>query len=232
VPRNARVWVGKMQRRGRDARVALVDGAGAEVACRSSEIGSDEGASALVLTPEGPLAARSSYGIRVEGRELARFTTGEAEWHNPAPLPAPKVSLASRHPLFAYRTTPCDEQDGVRYEFEPRWALLVADVDAGATLDPAALSGRVAALDPSALWVGASYPQDSWKGAEPGASARVRFGGFDLAGNFSGWTPERTARVPRIGCGCQSSAEAPALAAALLAFGATRRRRPALRARP
>ncbi len=69
-------------------------------------------------------------------------------------------------------------------------------------LDPDALEGTVDAFvfdqhHPDYFAVGDTPCLDNWPGARPGDSTRIRFGAFDLAGNFSGWGEWHDLEIPR-----------------------------------
>ncbi len=226
VPLNTRIWVGNSQRRGLDLKVTLLDSSGEDQPCDHSEIKSAEGASALVLTPLSPLRPNASYQVRVDRFVLADFKTGTSSRSTPPSRPHVFKRQGSRHPLISLRARPCDPEDGIRFELGRTNGLLVADVNQTATLDSSKFEGQVAALGDETLWIGTGYPESSWKEAEPGATAQVRFGQFDLAGNFSGWTEPQSAQVPYVGCGgCSTGSGALPLAAlAILGLGMRRRR--------
>jgi MYXO-CTERM domain-containing protein len=106
--------------------------------------------------------------------------------------------------------------------------ILVLEEEGAGALDVAGLSGAfVDATFGGTYEFGEGPCHHNWV-APPGGSARVRVAGFDLAGNFSGWSRWIDVELPeRAGCGCAADSDAgPAwtLLTALGLLGLRRRR--------
>jgi uncharacterized protein (TIGR03382 family) len=218
VPTNTRVWVVSAV-----PGTLVLEGGGERVGGRITHVGGV----ATVLTPERELQQRTSYvliGVDARGDTPldTTFTTGDGPDADP-----PEVD-ASPGRVIAEDEGPCGPVYLAGFTVRTQGALLaVADVGGGATLDPAGPSGTVsgslsplqqhAELEPErSVDLGSTLCGQSWPGAAPGASTTVRFGAFDLAGNFSGWSPALTAKFPEAsGCSAGGVPGWPALLALL-----------------
>jgi hypothetical protein len=84
---------------------------------------------------------------------------------------------------------------------EENEGLIVADVDGEASVLPGGPSGRVsAAAVGQSLELGYGGCLEGWPHGE--RTATLRFGAFDAAGNFSGWTEPEEFSLG--GCGCRT----------------------------
>lgn len=182
-----------------------------------------------VLTPLAPLAPSTQYELidcaYVEcvdgtgGTPVTSFITGTAADTDPPPRPVETdrsgdAGGSRRDSCGKYKTAT------VRLDAEGLIVMNIGDV----TFDPATLSGRtsVVTFDPE-ITVGRGACSTGWGTSVD--SAPVRYGAFDLAGNFSGWTEPDTLTIGR-GCGCRSDAPgAPSLLLLAVAALALRRRR-------
>jgi len=187
---------------------------GAEVPGRYSRIlSATEKGGLVVLTPDRPLLPNTRYQLadyedrqkpplqRV-GEGYDSFTTGTSlDTTAPTPL---SLTWTERSGFI--------EWGDFRFHLSTTGArFLVVEREGSGELDHLALYGTIDHL--SLIWEreldhNVSFGQGAclrnWPGAEPGASAVLRFGAFDLSGNFSGWTQPDTFRIPLIslaGCG-------------------------------
>lgn len=183
-----------------------------------------------VLTPLAPLAPMTRYELLdcayvdcvdgTGGSLVTRFITGTTTDTAPPPRP---VETGRDGDADRGGRTSCGKSAWARVEFTAE-GLVVMQLDEG-TLDPEALLGEVsiATLEDNAT-VGRGACFTGWPDWESN-SATVRYGAFDLAGNFSGWTEPDTLTIGR-GCGCRSDAPgAPSLLLLTVAALALRRRR-------
>ncbi len=235
APTNARVWVGAglfWGSRGSSAeRVSLLDGAGAPVDAVATEMAGYIDL-VVVLTPAAPLISGETYSIQVDEDEvLGTFTVGgDSDTDAPA-IPAEldrESSSSARHPNMM---SSCGPTDVVSLELEPTGLIYVANIEGVDGLDPDGLTGEASELSATPeLYIGSAGCTWSWPDAEPHASTTVRWGAFDIAGNFSGWSEPSDVTIPAAGCSCTLEGGAPpaaGAAAAVLALAALglRRRR-------
>lgn len=224
VPLNTRVWVAQPWEfelsEPRLRPVGVEDSLGFLV----SAIDTREGP-LTVLTPDMPLAPDTAYELVdcLEGicdRVVARFTTGAAADGEAPSLPSETDRDGGADPRGL---SSCGKSKWASVELSAE-GLLVMEIGGG-SLDPATLSGgtTIATLDPSiTVGVGACYT--GWPDADERALP-VRYGVFDVAGNFSGWTAPDTLTLGS-GCNCRSDAPAtPSLFALAMVGLALRRRR-------
>lgn len=210
VPRNARVFLGGKQVLSSDgfgekAPASLLDDEGRAVPTRETEVRG--GGLVLVLHPEAPLEPGGRYTVVVAGQPLSRFTVGEVS--DDVPPAPPRVVGVETHSSLDFLplgvASSCGPDAGARFGLEGVAAFTLAVVGDGDTLDEANVSGEVSALDTDVvLSVGRFACDASWPDARPLASANVRFGTYDLAGNFSGWSDPRGVVLPPPGCRCDA----------------------------
>lgn len=221
VPPNARIWVA----RGFGG-LRLVDVTDLEVEVQGREgalEGVDVGVS--VFTPDAPLLPGHRYVAYAGEGEITRFEVGGAPDEVPPPLPVAlleDVTVETPGLFGAFRgETSCGPNDWAyaTYRVTHEGLFVVVDRDEAAQLAAAEPSGTVTTLafeEHFALGRGACT--FNWPEAEGGAKARVRFGTFDLAGNFSGWTDAEPLELPG-GCSCTSASAAGTAATAWLLVG-------------
>jgi hypothetical protein len=86
--------------------------------------------------------------------------------------------------------------------------VVVLDVAGEAALGDDPVGSVSGVFTGDSAYVGSSVCSRNWPDARAGGSTQVRFGAFDLAGNFSGWTAAQEARIPEGGCSASGSAAA------------------------
>jgi len=228
VPLNARVWV--ISNNGELPSPGLVDATGAPVAVDMNAMGLADGQTLLVLTPRELLQPSTEYTVL-----QTTFTTGTASDTTPPPAPsAISGGWVSEQGSGACPGN-CRPSDYWRSTVTSDGAhIIVADADQGGTLDPVAFTGAIAVAtsvtkDRPGATTGSSWVQlgefecapRNWLPDEPPGS--LRFGAFDLAGNFSGWS-EPAVIAARAGCQAGRSNDPwPQLFAILLLWRWSRR---------
>lgn len=211
VPVNALVWVGAAQTRGLFAgedqlAIELLDGdevvlPGTEGRLRSVNDTID------VFTPDLLLEADTTYTVRVGEQVISTFTTG-SEVDDEAPAVPEEVHRSSwSDPAEPFATSSCGPlpaSHGVSLEWEMDGDTVLVLLDRDELADVEGLSGTVPALAPfgsATLGNGFVCGGDNWDDARHLASTDVRYGSFDLAGNFSGWSATEEVTVyNRAGC--------------------------------
>lgn len=223
VPLNARVWASEY---GLDPYFLRVVGAPLEmsVSYSTSRIDTVEGP-LEVLTPDESLAPNTSYELVVCSEDIevvcdviGRFTTGADEDRDPPPLPIETDRDGDADGIGRY----CGKSRSVTLEVAAE-GLLVVQIDEG-SLDLQGLSGATTFVTRDAsVHLGEGGCLRGWPGSSNTAS--LRYGAFDLAGNFSGWTEPDTLRIGD----CQCRGDAPAapafLTLSVAALALCRRRR-------
>lgn len=223
VPINARIWVGNnwfyeyTQPRLRKAGEAV------NLDFTVSTINTTNGP-IVVYTPDDPLAPNTTYELAECTSETCeatnvRFTTGVGADLDPPPLP---IEIDRHGDSGGSRRDSCGKYKSVDVVLDTE-GLLVMQLDDG-TLDPKTLSGTTSIVTLAhGVTVGRGACIMGWTSDDD--TATVRYGAFDLAGNFSGWTEPDTLTIG--GCSCRSAAPgAPATLLLGVAALALRRRRP------
>lgn len=222
VPTNTRIWLGNSWFYEFTTPRLRKAGEAVDLAFTISTIETSDGP-LDVYTPGAPLAPNTAYELLACDSETCdpphlRFTTGAGPDLDPPPVP---IETERSGDAGGSRRDSCGKYKSATVSLDAE-GLLVVEIDGG-TLDPLTLSGTttVATLD-AGIIVGRGACFMHWPTSED--SAPIRYGAFDLAGNFSGWTEPDTLTIGR-GCGCRSDAPgAPALL--LLAVAALAARRP------
>ena len=234
VPTNARVWIGSGLYWGEpgdaEFRIELLDGDGVPVAVSVTDLmGYNDLIS--VLTPSVPLQAGETYRIRVDGDEtLGTFTVGSGEDTSPPEVPVEEDRTSSADARIPNMMSSCGYSDVVTLTLGNAGLVQVANIEGADALDTDALEGESSDLSVDGqLRIGSAGCTWSWPDAEPGASTTVRWGAYDIAGNFSGWSEPEKVTIPPAGCSCvlgSATTQAAPLAALLLALSvlAIRRR--------
>jgi len=192
VPTNAKVWVdGTLQCLSDVASEWRVrDAEGVEVATTSSCLRSKNVYdNFLVLHPAQALQPNTTYTVGLGETTEFSFTTGAGPDHDPPALPI-EVDRTVDH-SGPDRLCSDSAQHWATLIVEGEAALFVLDAGGSADLDPAALAGDVVemSVDKDLLLGGGACHGDNF----PGGSSRraettIRYGAFDVAGNFSGWS--------------------------------------------
>ena len=199
APRNTRVWLGASHRP-QDYR--WMDATGATVAFSVTHL--QVGSQFLdMLTPQDLLQPAMRYRVDrcpqngLPCQEATSFTTSDAVDNEPPPLPN------------ARRTGTILEEDDengdsrfVQFAVSGD-VLVVADADRAGGDQPLSPTARLAdASSTGAMSIGSGPCFKSFEGA----SAVIRFGTFDLAGNFSGFgDPVRVVKPGLDGCAVHGS---------------------------
>jgi hypothetical protein len=216
VPINARVFVERLSWAARPAPVLkAADGTIVPVA---------EGAltfpagSITVLSPNQLLEANATYKVVAGTEELGTFTTGTTSLTTTPATPR-VVDTEQRSGTVAGGSPFGSTQYYSTYvTVEAAAPVIVVDIDTKATLDSAQVSGGVShATDERQL----DFQDDdsSCSINLGGPSASVRFGAFDVAGNFSGWSEPQEVTLPKDeGCGCANVAPSSASAGGVCAL--------------
>jgi MYXO-CTERM domain-containing protein len=207
VPTNTRIWVGGgmywAEPGDAEYRLTLLDGDGATVEVLYSDLtGYNDLIS--VMTPTSALQAGETYEIWVDGDEvLGRFTVGSDSDTSPPTVPAEMDRESSASARVAGMQSSCGPSDVVNLTLENTGLVYVANIEGVEGPDTATLDGESSDLSPAPEFrIGSAGCTWSWPDAAPGASTTVRWGVFDLAGNFSGWSEPVSVSVPPAGCNC------------------------------
>jgi len=224
VPINARLWVGAGLYQGEpgdaEGRLALLDAAGDPVAATVTELFGNNDRIA-VITPDELLLAGETYSIELdEALELGTFTAGDAEDLDAPAVPAELERESSASPRTPGVENSCGPTDMVTLTLDGSALVFVAEVDGWDSLDADAIDGEASELSlDGVLEIGSAGCVWSWPDAEPRASTTVRWGAYDIAGNFSGWSTDEEISIPSAGCSCSVGGEGASQAGAALLLG-------------
>jgi MYXO-CTERM domain-containing protein len=167
----------------------------------------------LSYRPLSDLEPAASYeAVYDDEGFVTSFTTGAARDDEPPALP-----VVATEPFYepASPTSSCGsfESRGMSFELEdvePQRDLVAVDREGMASVVDQP-QGELFELRPFPIFLlGRAACVDNWPEVGPGASTSVRFGVFDLAGNFSGWGEEIDVMLEEepepaaTGCGCQA----------------------------
>ncbi len=219
VPVNARIWVGAGTANWGQGAVTLTGEAGAEVAATVSDL-SGNNERIIVLAPAADLDAGAAYEVRVDDEVIGSFVAGAEADDAPPEVPGELEREATSSARVPGMANSCGPTDVVTLDLEPTGHVLIASLQGEDTVDVEAIDGEAAdvSLD-GLLRIGSAGCTWSWTDAAPGASTGVRWGAFDLAGNFSGWSDEVTVTVPPAGCTCSSVGSPASGLAGLMLLG-------------
>jgi len=240
VPVNARVWIGGghwgMGDGNPEGLLRLVNAAGESVETTTTDIRADMDVLA-VLTPDDDLEAGMTYLVLDGGgAALTTFTVGQGVDDELPEIPLEVGREASSDPRGPVPPSSCGYSDMVTIDVAGDGLFVVANVDGADGLDTTTISGNASQMTfDDELRIGRAGCTFSWPDAEPTASTDVRFGAFDIAGNFSGWTEPSDVTLPAAGTvsggttsSCSAAGEAGpgafAMLLALFGLGAVRRR--------
>lgn len=235
VPLNARVWVGggrypDMEPGDAALRLALLDAAGDPLAVTVTELFGNNDRIA-VITPDELLVAGETYTVELDEYEvLGEFTVGDDEDLEAPAVPAELDRESSASPRTPGVSNSCGPTDMVTLTLDGSGLVFVAEIEGWDSLDADAIDGEASELSlDGVLEIGSAGCVWSWPDAEPRASTTVRWGVYDIAGNFSGWSTGEEISVPAAGCSCSAGGEGTQQGAAALLLGligmAARRRR-------
>jgi hypothetical protein len=218
VPTNARLWFdGQISYGDQQSELVLIGPDGMEVETTEARIEMLEPQELVVLTPVEPLLPEARYQFwECDGPEcttlVSELTTGAAADDSPPALPIE-----------------VDREQGRGWanlwiDFEGVLVVSLGDV----ALDPATLTGSAHfawgdATVPLSFGDVDRYCFDGWPEATSDEqTVPLRYGAFDLAGNFSGWSEPEPLSLA--GCGCSANHGTSPLALLVLLLGLTRRR--------
>ncbi|MCC6523650.1 MAG: hypothetical protein IT373_13425 [Polyangiaceae bacterium] len=210
----------------------LLDAAQQTVPTTRTELAT-RGVRAVVFTPVADLGVGAAYSLECDHygqKVVSSFTVTE-----PADDTAPAVPLAelgeAEHDGSG--SSSCGEADYVPVTLQHEGGIVVVDIAGQGVLDATGPSGTVNDVyaDDGYLVGGKICGRHhNWDFDDDGAAEDVRFGTFDLAGNFSGWSEPQEVSV---GCSCRlgptssGAGDAAAVAGLALVGLARLRRRPA-----
>jgi len=242
VPRNAKIWLGAVARSSlAEEALASEDlfeliGPEGDVAITVTEIDSrsygdiEELSGLWVVSPVEPMMPGLHQLLGGEGPRFGlEFTVGEMSVDEAPPVPEVVGKVYS---VSGGRGLWCPEETRmVTLDLAEPADLLVVEQEGGDVLDTEALAGGVADAAPTGdntFSFGRGGCVYNWLDAERGDDTRIRLGAYDIAGNFSGWSPWIDVNISR-GCACSVRSDDPRRASALVFFGVlllSRRRAP------
>jgi hypothetical protein len=130
------------------------------------------------------------------GRATTRFRTGSLVDSEPPAVPTAELSEVSftDDPAVVGGGSNCEVGSFIAasasFSVSPPADILVADLNGAADLDVLSISGTASFIEgfSPTVGVGTSMCGARWLDARDGDTGAVRFGTFDFAGNFSGWS--------------------------------------------
>lgn len=218
VPTNTKIWTGSLF----GSPAEIIDQSGQLVPVTTTKIEGVDG-TLTVYTPVQPLVLGQGYFVRANGLELSTFAVEvEADSTKPAP---PVESGRESHSeggsftLFGGSSCGNDGSHYVNITLQHNEVLTVIDAGGGAVIDEAGPSGTVTTVGfEKMIFLGSSACIHNWAGAEDGDDSNVRYGSFDLAGNFSGWSEPTLLESPN-SCACVAGRDTALDRATFLVFG-------------
>ncbi|MEW5853255.1 MAG: MYXO-CTERM sorting domain-containing protein [Myxococcota bacterium] len=217
VPVNTRIWVGGghtggFRAGGGRTGVSLTEQAtGNPVSGAQGQLSGPEELF-TVFTPTATLKPDTAYEIHV-GSKTFQFTTGSDEDNdNPAKPTVEKTRFISG-PEPACGPAPVNV---ATFTLKSDGLVVVGDLDAASALDVAEATGTVSGVTQGdTLSFGNGNCHVGWGNAGPLVKGDFRFGVYDLAGNFSGWTATQPVIIPPLvpPCACTTTSDAEPLAA-------------------
>lgn len=151
--------------------------------------------------PVQELTPRSVYDVRGYDEDgeffvLSTFSVGDTRDDDPPPPPTLVEHYVWAEP--AEEGSSCGVYDAFGTSFELEYdGLVVVDRDGQSTItdQPQGLVSAMSMVFPL-LGLSNGACVHNWQEADEGTKARVRFGQFDLAGNFSGWDAGMDIEIP------------------------------------
>lgn len=227
VPTNTKIWIdGVLDCNGYPSEMAprLLDPDGADVPFTMTCLNSGNFyVQVLVLHPDAPLLPDTTYTVQPPTQIEFQFTTGAGTDDTPPEIPV-EVDRAVEHTRAGPRDT-CfnDAEHWATLTVTGEAALFVLDAGETTDLDPVAVAGTVAEVTAGdVLFLGstACHGDNFPGGASRRAETTIRYGAFDLAGNFSGWSDPDPLSLG----GCSVAPRSPAWWLLLLPLIGRRRR--------
>lgn len=218
VPTNTKIWLeGSTVDAMECGAEALTDSSNVPIPVDRHELSATNGAyaEAVVLIPQQPLIEGESYALSCElyGQPVEEtFTvTAPADDVPPVVLDVSIGDLESAGSEF----DSCGDTDFAEVQVQHDGAVIVLDIAGQSQLEPTDPTGSVAdVFAGDRLIVGGEVcgRDHNWDFDDDGDATDVRFGVFDLAGNFSGWTPPED--ISSCGCRLPGASRGPAGASA------------------
>jgi hypothetical protein len=227
VPVNTKLWVGVGHVRSdefppRPDGLRLMGQGEAPVEFTLGELASDFDL-VFVLTPAAPLERGARYELFDGDLRLSSFLVDTPADTTPPAIPR-VVDVDSHRSTDWLWDDSCGPSAFVSFSLEHDGVVMVGDRERTSSLEPGGPSGEVTHLtEGPVMSFGRMACSTNWEEAAYGATTTVRFGAFDLAGNFSGFGEPEHGRVGDLGCGCGGDAGALGLVA-LLSLALARRR--------
>ncbi len=202
VPTNTRIWLGQGGGYCPDElreEIVVIGPGSVEVPLSVQQIEVDAGC-VWVHTPEADLAPETRYQVwACDGSICTVIVTGFTTGTGPDGE-APDVPVEVRRRGDRYGGLICGPSTWVDVEVDFE-GILVVDIGDSATITPSSPEGYVqVSTDLPAFTVGSGGCYTGWPGGED-ETLTIRYGCYDLAGNFSGWSEPDTISLPS-GCGC------------------------------
>jgi MYXO-CTERM domain-containing protein len=180
-----------------------------------------------VFTPDAELEAGTTYRVVVNGAVQSTFTTGSEPDHEAPDVPDEAAITTWSDPPVIPDGASCGTgraSHGISVEWQMGdRVLILLDRDGVADVDVELVQGQVPALSNfgfASLGSGFACGGDNWSEAAHGAKTDLSYGGFDIAGNFSGWSEPETVTVrTRAGCDASGSGQPLGLAGLLVLGG-------------
>ena len=216
MPANAKFWF--VSQNDRDLHEAILSGAeDTSLTLEVSTIRVGSGGRIRVFDPGRALDPGGSYELHVFSENATepdeRFFFGGAE-RDEVPPPLPEVLRHTTDHAPAAFSCAADRWMEITFADENE-GLIVVDVDEDESLFPSELRGGVtAAAIGQSVELGYGGCVEGWPHGE--RTATLRFGAFDVAGNFSGWTEPEAFDIG--GCGCSTRSGRPSLAFLCVVF--------------
>lgn len=194
VPPTAKIWIdGPLSYvASQPGAFSLRDDEGNVVPIRQTQIGRVSASSSVLLTvfsPENALRPGMTYWVQLNDAPETTFTVSKSDAVTDSTPEKPVAVLKRAFASGRYLVSSCGPANYGYYEV-PLNRAVVTLLDIAGRAQISGISGVASTMNAGPM------VYVTWDGAGPFSSTQVRFGQFDISGNFSGWSDFQTLTLP------------------------------------